>query len=137
MISTLYAAVVKWLQDHKPDLFILIVIISITVFLAVKFTKHENTLNRVVEAIEHLEEKMDYRFAQVDERFDRVDARMDKMDARMDNMDDRFDKIDARFDKIDARFEKLERDMVEVKLLLKKIDTYLTTKDKNYHTGEE
>ncbi|HEX2040669.1 MAG TPA: hypothetical protein VHF47_13165 [Acidimicrobiales bacterium] len=58
--------------------------------------------------LQHLEERIDHRFALVDERFARIDERFARIDERFARLDDRFDGIEPM---IDSRLSKHTREM--------------------------
>lgn len=58
--------------------------------------------------------------------------RMDSFDQRMDSFDQRMDSFDRRLQKTEEDINEIKGDITQIKLFMKKIDTYLSTKDKDY-----
>lgn len=93
-----------WIINNKPELGVVIVIITMWTTMTITVTN-------------------------LGHRADKVETRVETLEY---NMNRRFDEADKRFDKIEMRLDKMEAEIVDIKLYLKKIDTYLSTTSPNY-----
>jgi len=101
----------EWLMNHKPEVAFFIIIIVCTV--AVTGTVYNFT----------------HRVEKVENRIERLEIRVEDMQSEME---DRFKAVDGRFDKIDQRLDKVDAELIDIKIFMKKIDTYLSTTSPKY-----
>lgn len=52
----------------------------------------------------------------------RMDARFDRVDERFHRIDQRFDRVSEQFDRVGERIDQLQREVVEVKIGLARIE---------------
>jgi flagellar capping protein FliD len=69
------------------------------------------SIGRVLDRIEALDQRVGERFKGLDYRFEAIDQRFEAMDKRFEAMDKRFETMDRRFDTMDKRISALDRDV--------------------------
>ena len=132
-----------WLWRHKPQIAIIATVLTITVVVTVKVNNFLNHLGTVkqnsienLDEVKNLERKVNENSIDIKSLEMKVNQNSIDINNLEMKMEKKFELVDQRFQEIDQRFDKLEGEMVEMKLILKRIDTYLGTKDKNYPSGE-
>lgn len=95
---------IDWLMNRKPDFGFVTFIIACVVWTTVTVMNFDGRLRSVESQLPELRHEMNARFNEVDRKFDKVDQRLDKIDT----------------------------ELVDMKLTLKKIETYLETTNQNY-----
>jgi hypothetical protein len=123
MNATMFFNWIDWMSDHYPDLAGFVIFVSTLIWLTAKafkfisrFTKteqlcldiHDKKLPAIDLRIENLQKDMDKKFEKIEER------------------------IEERFVKVDRQFAGVNEQLTDIKLMIKKIDTYLSTTSNKY-----
>jgi hypothetical protein len=109
MNTSIFTPVIKWIWNHKPD----VAILAILIYGSINLTIYVNNLDNRLVRLEEL--CTDIQRTQLPEIRDEI--RRNKAET-------------------DRDIKEIKADLFEIKLFMKKIDTYLTTTQKDYKGGE-
>ena len=137
MTTSMVTTGLRWLWGHKPDLVLALIIMIAAVWLTNQVNNFDHRLGRIEDIVIDIHERQipemrrenAEKFKQIDMRFAQIDMRFQQIEAEL---------IEIKKDIVEIKKDIVEMkvDIVNIKLHLKKIDTYLSTKNKDYK-GEE
>ena len=96
-----------WIMNHKPDLGLLIILLACSVWIASTVMSFDNRLKSVETQLPELRNHVDVNFKEMNRKIDKLDS-----------------EINLKLDKMNSE---TNADLMDIKLMLKKIDTSLGT----------
>ena len=101
-----------WIMNHKPDLGLLIILLVCSVWIASTVMNFDNRLRSVETQLPELRNHVDVNFKEMNRKIDKLDSEMNR--------------------KLDKMNSHTNAELMDIKLMLMKMDTYRGTTNSNY-----